>query len=85
MSSGKSDRMMLIEERAKTSSLQGEIVIHERIQKRMMGEHLTVFKKMLDLQQDLISSEREKFEAIITLLTAENSKLKRNNQILRND
>ena len=85
MSSGKSERIMLIEEQAKTSSLQGEIVIHERIQKRMMGEHLTVFKKMLDLQQDLISSEREKFEAIITLLTAENSKLKRNNQILRND
>ena len=33
MSSGKSDRSMLIEERAKTSTLQGEIVIHERIQK----------------------------------------------------
>ena len=85
MSSGKSDRMMIVEERAKTSSLQGEIVIHERIQKRMMGEHLSVFKKMLDLQQDLINSERDKFEAIIAVKDVEISKLKRENAILRND
>lgn len=85
MSSGKSDRMMIVEERAKTSSLQGEIVIHERIQKRMMGEHLSVFKKMLDLQQDLINSERDKFESKIELLKREIIKLKRENAILRND
>mgnify|MGYP000986764944 CR=1 FL=1 len=85
MSSGKSDRSMLIEERAKTSTLQGEIVIHERIQKRMMSKHLTVFEKMIDLQNDLIKSERDKFEAIIATRDAQISKLKRENAILKND
>mgnify|MGYP006076609691 CR=1 FL=1 len=85
MSSGKSERIMLIEEQAKTSSLQGEIVIHERIQKRMMGEHLTVFENMIDLQKDLINSERDKFEAKIELLKIEIVKLKRENAILKND
>ena len=40
---------------------------------------------MLDLQQDLINSERDKFESKIELLKREIIKLKRENAILRND
>ena len=40
---------------------------------------------MIDLQNDLIKSERDKFEAIIATRDAQISKLKRENAILKND